>query len=353
MVENNEENQPPIDDSIYDIPFSKTNLIEKLCFVVTGAGVSSRGIDCRRELSQYLGIRGDKIVSYVGLGKWFLPLDAGRTSPNRTKAYTFLLAFLDEYVRYSDLSEPRKKVFNQIKSRLVESLGDRESAQKHKAKVNHGVSVSNAGAVVIQQTETLERDYEELCASWKGTYVTFRNRLSADQSNPFSREVIRLVQTNSGLSYKHWHLKDGTALKFFQGSVLISKETLWFIGVDESTQRFRMCHLKRNETVNPDFQRYRWGLMHSDIPMGSSRDPASTKIFMRKVDVQKNIESYAEKTVSYLDGTLGGDEDAEKIIRAIDNNQSSRSEVGSFAPQPDADEVLRTCHITLEAMLKT
>lgn len=346
-------NQDDSEDLNHDSAITKHNLVEKLCFVVTGDSIANRAGECRQALTAYNGIRGDKLVTNEAIGKWLANDPTKRTTPAREKAYTFLSSFLDEHISYDDLSPDRKKVFNQIVGRLEDSLRERVNSQRHKAASNHSVSVGNAGAVIIHPVEATPRDYEELVQSWTGTYVTYRYRLVADEGRPFAREVVRLVKTNSGLTYRHWHLKDGTALKSFQGTVLVSKDTLWMIGVDEGNQRFRICHVKRNETLNPDFQRFRWGLMHSDIPMGSSRDPASTKIFMKKIDVRKSIETFAEKTVSYLGEDLGGDVDAEKIRRAISNNISSQSDGSGFEPVSEQDEVLRTCHLTLEAMLRT
>jgi hypothetical protein len=335
------QNQTIIGEEGQAAPIRKANFIEKLCFVVTGESLERSGEGLKRKLQDYRASTADESVSRVGINNWF-----DKNAPGKGKAYQFLQRFLQEAVDYNLLSVERKKVFNQIQHFIKEISVNFDIARPGVGD-GRGVILTGLGGLSLQPSKLDTKDYADISESWSGFYVTFRKRLIASGEMPYARELVRIFRTNKGMGYRHWHLRDGVALSSFEGGVLISRDTLWFIGVDQGNSRFRVCHFKRNETLNPDLQKMRWGLMHSDIPIGSSKDPASTKILMRKCEITKSVERFAATTVKYLDKDLDNDPDRSIIEMATDNGIS-------FEPKDRAmaGDVLRTNHIMLETILR-
>jgi hypothetical protein len=322
-------------------PIRKANFIEKLCFVVTGEGLEKAGDGLKRKLQDYRSSTADESVSRVGINNWF-----DKNAPGKGKAYQFLQRFLQEAVDYNVLSAERKKVFNQMQH-FIKEISINFDVGRSGQSDGRSVLLTGLGGLMLQPSKLDAKDYADISESWSGFYITFRRRLIVSKEMPYARELVRIFKTNKGMGYRHWHLRDGVALSSFEGGVLISRDTLWFVGVDQGNSRFRFCHFKRNETLNPDLQRMRWGLMHSDIPIGSSKDPASTKILMRKCEVTKNVERFAASTVRYLDQNLDDDPDRSIIEMAIENGIKPDSE-----GRATAGEVLRTNHIMLESILR-
>lgn len=322
-------------------PIRKVNLLDKLCFVVAGRGLAGGAEVLKRKLVAYQRFHNGNLVSRPAIEQWF---KAGRSGPAREKANKFIKEFLEQDINYDDLTPDRKKVFNQILNFLQSSLEGARNTEFLRSK-DEKVGVGESGSLIIRQS--IDKSiFESIADSWSGIYTTYRNRLVRSDVNTIAREVVRVYRKGRELRYQHWHLKDGSHPSFFDGSVSVTQETIWFIGASIDNDRMRICHFKRNETLNPVHQRYRWGLMHSDIPSSSSRDPASTRILMVKDDRGGiKLQDYVNDRLKYIEvGELG------EVGRFVDNGVSAISIPQRIEPLSDFDEVLRTSQQTLEAL---
>jgi hypothetical protein len=87
--------------------------------------------------------------------------------------------------------------------------------------------------------------------------------------------------------------------------------------------------------------------MQSDIPMGSSRDPAAVGIVLAQVPVEKAFEKYAQENVRYLPSGLDGSDFASEIQRFIDGHAAHEEN----AAGPKSPLMVRTDHQKLEQLV--
>lgn len=325
-----------------DAAVRKSNIIKKLSFVTADENGLADETALKEKLLRYLSRQPQKIVSEVGVRNWF-----GKTVPARAKAHKFLSDFIDEEVIYEKLSPSQRKVHNQILDFLQGSLANEQTETTNARKL----VFSKASQLIIQTPDIAQEEFKNLCESWSGYYVAYRLRLIDNDERPYAKEVVRLFRANTGLVYRHWHLRDGHQLSSFEGVSILTKETIWLWGVDAANARYRVCHFKRNESANPSHQLYRWGLLHSDIPLGSSRDPASTRIILKKVGEPRKVEEFVKKNVGYCDQDLDNEMDATFIMRTISNEVPSQSNMSWESPIDDNEAILRTSHLTLESKI--
>lgn len=329
-------------------PIRKDNLLNKLSFVVTGESLSHRSDDLKEFLLRYIRFRGDTTVSAQGVRNWFTK----KSHPSKKNAYIFIHDVIDNSVLYDKLSDDQKKVYNQLKVFLADVTSSENNSKFDRSNLDK-ISSGTAGSLILKHNST-KSDIDRLLNSWEGMYTSYRRRLTKDSTNPVSREAFWIYRRNQEIRFKHWHLKEGVSLSFFEGNVCITDETIWFFGYSEQKMRFRICHFKMNDTLNPIYQKFRWGLMHSDIPLQSSREPVSTRILLVKESSEvKNLQNYVENTVKYISIDNIPENIRKMVSRCTDNNLPSISNAMTFEPAPVEENILSVNQSTIDVVCQT
>lgn len=324
---------------------SKHNVLNKMCFVQFGSGLQVHQAEFRSALLDHLARRGDRIISRQTIMYWF----SKNSLPTRTPAFEFLKDFLETQFDLSSMSADQRKVHTQCLTFLSASI--RSSSSNHSRKVvPSGILASSNSNILLMNSLSVE-DLERFSESWQGIYVTYRHRLIFDENRPVSREVVRLFRRNRDLIYQHWHLREGVSLDRFEGLIAPKPHSVWMYGANKDDTRYRICHFRANNTINPVHRRARWGLMHSDVPLSSSHEPASTRIimFLNRHKVE-DFDAFVRNTVRYIDYDEIDKTIKSVIDRAIDNKVSCTSEVGSIKPTGTGDQVLQVDQRTLESI---
>jgi len=331
-----------------DRAVSKNTVLNKISFVLYGAGTEAHEHELRSALNEHLAERGDKIVSRQTVMYWF---EKG-SAPSRSTAFTFLRDFLGERTNYEALSPDQKKVYKQCMEFLDLSLRSSNGGAR-KDQQPGGIKASGSSNILIRNNHSLS-DLEEFSASWQGTYITYRLRLLPSAAEPVAREVVRIVRRNKDIVYQHWHRRDGVVVDRFEGLVSIRKNSVWMFGANREDTRYRICHFRANSMINPVHRAARWGLMHSDIPLTSSHEPASTRILMLlNLSKIENFEAFLNETVRYCDFASIDDTMREKVRRMICNDVPSMSHAGTISPTADSDSILKVDQRTLENFCNT
>ena len=306
---------------------SKHNVLNKICFVQFGSGIHEHQAEFRAALLDHLARRGDKIISRQTILYWF----SKGSLPTRSPAFEFLKDYLETQFELSAMTADQRKVHTQCLDFLSESIRSAAGSDNRKV-VPSGIQASSNSNILLMNPLNVE-DLERFSESWQGIYVTYRHRLIADDKRPVSREVVRIFRRNRDLIYQHWHLREGVSLDRFEGLIAPKAHSVWMFGANKDDTRYRICHFRANDTINPVHRRARWGLMHSDIPLSSSHEPASTQIIMfLHEDRIDDFDAFLRRVVRYLDYDEIDKPIKGAIDRAIDNKASCTSEVGSISP---------------------
>lgn len=320
-----------------------------MCFAVFGVGLEAAGNRLEGDLQAHLKQSGSDLVSRTAIVNWFLA-GGNASRPGRQKAYQFLESYLIEEVDYETLSDEQKKVHNQITQFLRSSISSIQRAEEDRGKKllvpqpsSLRIQASNISRVI--DANIVEKFFE----TWPGTYISYRRRLILDNDPPMAREVIRLTRIKDQMVYEHWHRRNGVELAKFEGFLHVRGESIWLLGQSEDGLRLRVCHLPSSDVENPKFSKFRWGLMHSDIPLPTSKDPASTRIFMvRQEEKPANLDLWTNELVKYVDGDGELEKSNEWIKRFIENEMSSHSRVNTIEPEDAPDTILRVEKRTVE-----
>lgn len=297
------------------------------------------------ELQAHLKQTGSDLVSRTAISNWFKKAN----TPGRSKPFQFLASYLSEHVEYETLSPDQKKVHTQVGHFLSTSI---TSIRSHEEAKGRNFLAPTPGKLGIRATSLFKamptKEAEKFFSTWAGTYVSYRRRLIVDKGPPIAREVIRLTRIKDQMAYEHWHWKNGSELAKFEGFLHLREDSVWLFGQSEDTTRLRICHLQLSDTENPRFSRFRWGLMHSDIPLPSSKDPASARILLVGQDRPSNFERWVTDIVRYVDDQGEMERANNWINRFIDNDLSSHSRMNSIEPEDQSDRILRVERRTVE-----
>lgn len=314
-----------------------------MVFCFYGGSVEVHKDEFYNEMNDYRKFRGDEIVSRQAIHFW---VHKGNR-PTRLTAFSFLKNFISERFKYEKKSGDQIKVFNQIVEFLDKAIVSAESNPDYK-KPNLGIHASGkCNLSFINNTE--DNEISDYIDSWQGIYISYRMRLIRNEDNPISREVVRISRRQKDIQYQHWHLREGVSLDRFEGYVTLKAETAWCFGASLDNKRYRICHFKNNNSINPVQRKLRWGLMHSDIPTSSSREPASTRIILSLYENKvENFQSFLEENVKYISLQELDDSLKEIVDRATNNIISSESVGGGIEPSNIEESVLHVDQKTLE-----
>ncbi|MGC3939516.1 hypothetical protein ACOTTU_17060 [Roseobacter sp. EG26] len=318
-------------------------LIAKLCFLACNGKLDEVGEQLKNLLTMYNKFRGQDLVSNSAIGGWFPP---NSWRPTRAEARGFIYFFVRERVIYEDLSNDQKKVYRQILDGL-EPIALNISAETKISDPSPGVHYQKNGSLVLPAPQKDMRD--DFLRSWQGVYVSFRRRLLSSQDQVISREVVQISLHRKHIRYQHWHLKDGETLSFFSGGVCITKTTSWFVGESNEENRLRVCQFKNNTTQNQNLNRIRWGLMQSDIPIDSSRDPAAARIvWIKESQANLNLPNHISKTVGYVSQAEIQTRFKDFLLPAINNAGCSDVLVDGTVLRDGPDPILRVNQAAVE-----
>jgi hypothetical protein len=324
---------------------SKQKILNKICFASFGTGLNVAGSDLQEALQGYRRQRSDEIVTRQAVDNWF---KLG-SLPSRQPAFQFLCDYLETQVTHSDKSPDQRMVHAQCLGFLQSSL----KADKLTRKIGSpGAGVqSSAGNNILLVNSLGSSEIEDFSASWHGIYVSFRMRLVSNKIKPISREVVRLSRKNRDIVYEHWHLREGVMIDKFSGLAAPKSDTVWMFGSNSENSRFRICHFKKVNTINPAHKKVRWGLLHSDVPLPSSREPVSTRLMWLQWNAKiHNFEEFLDQNVSYISADEIPADIRETVLRGIDNNVSATSKINDILPLASEDHVLQVNQKTLESM---
>lgn len=330
---------------------SRSNLIEKLCFVRYGAGFEAHRAKLEGDLQAFVRGGGSHSVSRPAISSWF----TRRSKPGRRSAFEFLLTYVDGEIPYETLNPDQKKVYTQIRSFLSASIASIErgaEAGDKKYRLPRPVSLQIKGTSISPELGT--RQAKNFFGTWPGTYLAYRQRLIDDNGPWIAREVVRLTRFKDQIAYEHWHWKNGAEVAKFEGFLHLRGESVWLLGQSDDESRLRICHLPRGDVDNPRYSKFRWGLMHSDIPLPTSKDPASTRILLIKLDARPlEMDRFVSEMVKYVDEKCSPEIENEWILRFLTNRVSSHSKHNSIDPEDDRDNILRVERRTLERACNT
>lgn len=324
---------------------TKINVLDKLGFVCYGPGGDENRENLKLKLSAFWYSRDEKLITRQTILYWF----SKRSAPSRGEAFAFLRDFFDQEIDYNNLADEQKKVYRQISSFFTSSLAITNYTASSDG-LSTGVQSTLSGNVSIISDASIER-IEEFAESWQGVYITYRMRLTYNDKKPISREVMRIFRRKKEIIYHHWYVHEEISVERFSGNVVLKRDSVWFFGASPDANRLRICHFRMNNTINPIFSRLRWGLLHSDIPLQSSREPASVRILAVKANIEVGrLAEFIASNVAHVAFTEIDEKIRGTILRAIDNHTSSRSKHRDLTPVDDDDPILQVNQTTLEAM---
>lgn len=328
-------------------PISKRNLLEKMRFIVSAAdGPTASMEDLERSLRDYLLSTGERQVTRQAISLWA----SGRSVPSRSAAFSFLLGFLNESVLYESLSPDQKKVLKRVTDFLRQSLAgihDRRPGPK----AFDAIQVTKARAVLLAGAVN-EAAYEQCARAWAGVYLAYRMSLLAAEPT-IVQEVVRIRKIHNRIQYQHWYLRDGVDLEHYEGAAALLGEGLWLLGVSRDSTRYRFCHFRNNPSMNPTARKFRWGLVHTEVPTHPAHDPASARILLVRSEAETlDFEDFLTQTVRHLSREEVPADLSEVITRSIDNHSRAASEVTSLTPLEGFDPVLRVDQSTLDNFSK-
>lgn len=330
-------------DQMTSRAISKQNVLNKICFVIFGSGVDTHAYEFRASLLAYLSDRADKLISRQTIIYWF----SKNSLPSRAPAFIFLKEYLEARADYQSISPDQKKVHTQCINFLEVSVRSSDAGKPHSISTS-GVQASGSSNILLRSTHD-PSDLEKFSDSWQGTYITYRLRLLPSNKAPVAQEVVRISRRNRELVYQHWHRREGVSVDKFEGLIAVRPNSVWMFGANKEDTRFRVCHFRANNTINPVHQVARWGLMHSDIPLSSSYEPASTRILMLLHRPRiANFETFLDQTVRYREFSQLSDGIEPIVRRAIINELPSASQAGSSEPAEVSESILKVDQRTLE-----
>jgi hypothetical protein len=315
---------------------NKNNILDKISFCLFGGGLSQFGQLLRDSLLNYRNDEPYPAVTRQTIYYWF----AKGSAPSREGAFRLLLHFINANFAQLDKTPDQIKVYYQIEEYLKATISSIDNNPREISNIS-GVLSTPKGGILIENSMD-DKDILNISESWKGTYICYRLRLTPVKKKNISCEVVRVSLRNKDISYQHWHLDDTKGISSFEGYGLSNSQSLWLFGSNSYSKRLRICHFRRNDPSSIKYRRVRWGLMHSDIPISSSYEPASERIVLILAENKiENFQDFLKNTVKYTDIEDVKLAHREIVRRAIDNRESAHSRAGTTIPLEEPDQILQ------------
>lgn len=335
-------------------PIRRTNLLDKLCFLVFGTGLSEHGRELHAALNEFCRFTGQEHVTVQAIRYWF---EKGST-PKRATTFQFLLAYVESR-DYGRLTPDQKKVQNQIVGYLQGAIRSTQPRTTPEYEPDRGkIYLSSGSRLVLSVAKAPE---PELALKLLGTYLTYRMRLSEDKSEPIAQEVLHITRRGREVVFEHWYNREAADLQKFDGQVTTVGDHLWMMGAaDRPPERLRILMFRNTASIQPKYEAYRWGMMLSDTSRPGSHEPAACRIFLVKVkDRVRDLPAFVKDNVRFVDvGRLDAAISAQ-VGRLVSNTNSAQSRHQSLDPvtgergEPIVDSILRVDQGTLERAITT
>ena len=321
----------------------RSNVLNKLCFVRYGVGLTDRQTPFQVDLIAHLAAMTPPPIQKQAIIYWF----SRPSSPSREAAHRFLRNYLENRVDYDRIGEEQKKVHKQLTSYFRQSLDGVYSDKIH---------VSAKGSIVIDASDYGKR-VSKLSETLVGVYVSYKMRFAGDRSKPLAREVIRVFRRRSkDLRFDQWYLKQGGSIDRFSGVVVSMGNLIWFFGAAVSDrERLRITCFRRTDELNTDHDHHRWGIALSDIPYAVSQEPAASRVVLIPARPGRDLEEFVKQQVAHLAEEELPADAAPIIMRLVDNHFSAFSAHDGIDPvvdgrgEPVADRLLQVDQRTMDA----
>ena len=329
------------------------NILNKMCFMQFGAGLSENGNAFRVKLQDFLKRSGTTNVTRQAIHYWF----ENNSAPRRASTFEFMLNYMEANINYEELTADRKKVFGQINRFLRRNISGINKNSTAIAKDKISTSRKNQISINLEIDENAIRD---LVAKFTGIYLTYRVRLVENRVKPVAREVLRVFQRHKELRFEHWYLRDGSDLSKYEGVVTVIDDTMWFFGAtNNKPERLRIMNFRNTSSQAKKYNKLKWGIMLSNIPVPSLRDPAACRIVLLRVERDvDNLTKFIADNVGFITPEEVYGKSSDFIWRMIDNTQSAVSEHESATPiyggnRKNADSILKVNNLTLDNVFDT
>jgi hypothetical protein len=321
---------------------TKEALIGKIAFLRFGPKPGARMEDLKKEL-QAFHREGNYKLTRQAIDKWF---GDAKGVPSGSESLKMLKAYVEGRPR-SELNPAQKHVLRSLQAYF--KIHNPIATQRRIRTSPQGTFQMNVGARVMDMIKDV--------SAITGTYVTFKMRFTENAGEPIAREVLHIFVEGPDLRFEHWYMRQDEKISRFEGSIFPTLTMLWFFGFSERVpDRFRIMSLRRNDEDGTIRERYRWGIVHSDVPLADSHVPAACRILLTPAPElgAADVRAFAEETVRYLKEDDLPSDNRPIIKRLLDNHLTSLSDPSTYEPVrkkgrggPMVDAVLKVDQTTM------
>lgn len=335
-----EELEPEVRDAI-----TKASVLRKLRFLRYGEENEKRAAEFREELLAFHKQAKGLSFTKQGVRNWFPPKNS---EPTGNDANLFLKLYFDS-IPHGPLSGEQKKVLKQLEA-YFRHFTLLPSQQK--------IRITKEGHLQFHPGRRLS-DVLKSTDSIVGVFLTYKTRYTEDSERPFAQEVLHVFMRDHDLRFEHWYIRQGDVITKFEGSVLPLDNVLWFFGVTAMPPgRLRVMSFRRTDELNNIYDRFRWGLAHSDIPLSQAHDPAACRILLTPAPdmPESEVQRFARANVKHLTLEQLPAANRNIIERLVDNKLTALSIPKSIDPAVDAngpivDAILKVDQRTMQVAI--
>jgi len=308
------------------------NLIKKITYIKYGEGYTDHVDKIKSDMQRFLRSKSEKLITRQTIKYWF---DKG-SSPKRASALEFLQSFILNDINIDEIDDPnRRRVYDQVKVFL-----DRQINQIN---INSNQNIDNIstskGHRLIIDINIDSEQIEKLASSIVGQYDIYHQRLTENINFGIAKEYMEIFTKGRDLNFRIWYRNEEDQISEIRGSIFKIGEIIWFIGhTIEITSRLRVMCFRDFGISNEKYNILKWGILTSDIPLPTNKDPASCKVLIHKIAPDKGdaasiaIDRVGAMDIENLEGQFG-----DIVKRMINNRITAISKHASIEPVSDID----------------